>query len=257
MIRTKELANQTDREQNQFTINWLLDTMSADTLSFKGYEMKLVKSETTGLLRRSYDNTKEETFPVPHYRSYISIQGVSVPQYYVIPQCYPKLIEVLKRQEIALDRFENDTILNGGMYYLEGVTAPKEPYEKHYFHADVRVNENFQSVRFYKGDVIISLNQDARRYLVETLEPNAADAFFRWNYFDNVLQQKEWFSDFAFDPIAKELLEADERLNLEFEEKRKNDSKFAGDHMGQLLWIFQRSKYYEPEHKRYPIMRIY
>jgi len=143
------------------------------------------------------------------------------------------------------------------MYYLEGVTAPKEPYEKHYFHSEVRVNENFQSVRFYKGDVIVSLDQDGRRYLVETLEPTAADAFFRWNYFDNVLQQKEWFSDFAFDHIAKELLEADERLNIEFQEKRKNDSKFAENHMGQLLWIFQRSKYYEPEHKRYPVMRVY
>ena len=65
------------------------------------------------------------------------------------------------------------------------------------------------------------------------------------------------FSDFAFDPIAKELLEADEILNTEFQEKRKNDSKFAENHMDQLLWIFHRSKYYEPEHKRYPIMRVY
>jgi len=257
LIRIKKLANQSDRQQNQFSINWLLDTLTAETLSFKGYKMNMVKSETTGLIRRSYDKTKKITFPVPHYRNYISTEGVNVPRYYVIPQCYPKLIEVLNRQGVAIKRFENDTILNGGMYYLEGVTAPKEPYEKHYFHSEVRVNENFQSVRFYKGDVIVSLDQDARRYLVETLEPTAADAFFRWNYFDNVLQQKEWFSDFAFDPIAKELLEADERLNIEFQEKRNNDSKFAENHMDQLLWIFHRSKYYEPEHKRYPIMRVY
>jgi len=257
LIRIKELANQSDRQQNQFTINWLLDTLTAETLSFKGYETSMVKSETTGLLRRSYDRTKKSTCPVPYFRNYIPVQGVTVPQFYVIPQCYPKLIDVLKRQETIMERFTNDTILNGGMYYLEGVTSPKKPYEKHYFHADVRVNENFQGVRFYKGDYIVSLDQPARRFLVETLEPNAADAFFRWNYFDNVLQQKEWFSDFAFDPIAKELLEADEILNTEFQEKRKNDSKFAENHMDQLLWIFHRSKYYEPEHKRYPIMRVY
>lgn len=44
---------------------------------------------------------------------------------------------------------------------------------------------------FRKGDLLINTQQKARRYLVETLEPEAQDSFFNWNFFDSILQQKK------------------------------------------------------------------
>jgi hypothetical protein len=89
------------------------------------------------------------------------------------------------------------------------------------------------------------------------LEPHAADSYFRWNFFDNIMQQKEWFSDFAFDSVANDLLNNDENLKNQFVEKQQSDSAFAKNHFQQLQWIFLQSPYYEKTHKRYPIMRYF
>lgn len=257
LIRIKKLADAHDLNQNQFALNWMLDTATAETLSFKGYELEMIESETTGLPRRSFNRNKKATFQIPFYRNYIATQGVTAPKFYVIPQCYRRILANIERQGIQIEYLQKDSVITGGMYYLNEVSSPNKPYEKHYLHSEVTASESFQKVQFYKGDVMVDLNQYGKRYLVETLEPTAADAFFRWNFFDNVMQQKEWFSDFAFDPIAKELLETNPDLKQEFEEKRNTDEAFAKNHMAQLYWVFERSYYYEPEHKRYPVMRVY
>ncbi len=257
LVRIKKLADESDRNQSQFALNWTLDTNTAETLNFMGFEFSMIESEVTGLPMRKFNRVKKQTFQIPFYRNYIATQGVSVPKFYVIPQCYPKVISMLKRQGTEFIPLSKDSTILGAMYYVDVVETSKTPYEKHFLHKIVQVSEQYQQVRFYKGDYLVALDQPVRRFLVETLEPTAADAFFRWNFFDNVLQQKEWFSDFAFEPIAKELLGSNPQLKSEFEEAKENDSALRNNHMAQLFWVFKRSQFYEPEHKRYPIMRVF
>jgi hypothetical protein len=38
---------------------------------------------------------------------------------------------------------------------------------------------------------------------LETLEPEAVDSFFNWNFFDTMLQQKEGYSDYIFEDLAR------------------------------------------------------
>ena len=53
---------------------------------------------------------------------------------------------------------------------------------------------------FRKGDWVIELNQPANRFLMETLEPQAEDSYFAWNFFDAILGQKEGFDFTIFNP---------------------------------------------------------
>ena len=57
-------------------------------------------------------------------------------------------------------------------------------------------------MQFQKGDWYIPMNQVANRFLIETLEPQAEDSYFAWNYFDAILGQKEGYSAYAFEDIA-------------------------------------------------------
>ena len=43
-----------------------------------------------------------------------------------------------------------------------------------------------EKIQFYKGDYVVPTSQFAKRYLLETLEPTAADSFFNWNFFDSI-----------------------------------------------------------------------
>jgi len=51
---------------------------------------------------------------------------------------------------------------------------------------------------------------------VETLEPTAPDAFFAWNFFDGILSQKEYYSDYVFEDVAADLLRNDAALRKVF-----------------------------------------
>jgi hypothetical protein len=106
------------------------------------------------------------------------------------------------------------------------------------------------------GDYIISTNQKAIRYLLETLEPQAPDSFFNWNFFDTILQQKEGFSPYVWEDKAKELLDNDPELKLLFETKKYTDTVFANSWYAQLDWIYKKSVHYEKAHLQYPVYRI-
>jgi hypothetical protein len=113
-----------------------------------------------------------------------------------------------------------------------------------------------QPIPFYKGDGVIFLDQIANRYLIETLEPEGNDSFFAWNFFDGILSQKEWFSDYIFEERAEQILIQRPEIKVALDEKKKMDEAFAKDHWGQLYFIYQRSEYKEPTHNRYPVFRM-
>jgi hypothetical protein len=157
---------------------------------------------------------------------------------------------------VAMIPLNQDSVLSGEMYRIEDVQSLRTPYEKHFLHTHIHVSSQIESVKFYRGDYLIPTDQPSKRFIVETLEPHASDSYFRWNFFDNILQKKDWFSDFAFDQIAADILANDENLRAEYEAKRNSDTTFARNHFAQLYWIFQQSPYFEPEYRRYPVMRI-
>jgi hypothetical protein len=104
--------------------------------------------------------------------------------------------------------------------------------------------------------IYFETNQKGVKYLLETLEPEAVDSFFNWNFFDTMLQQKEGYSDYIFEDLAAQLLKSDAKLKSDLELKKKTDAKFAADAKAQLDWIYKHSVYYEKAHLQYPVYRI-
>jgi hypothetical protein len=103
---------------------------------------------------------------------------------------------------------------------------------------------------------LVPTQQPGIRYLLETLEPQGADSFFNWNFFDTVLQRKEGFSPYVFEDVALEMLQKDSILLQEFETKKEGDLNFANNWYAQLNWIFERSEHFEEAYLAYPIYRI-
>jgi hypothetical protein len=141
-------------------------------------------------------------------------------------------------------------------YLIGDFETKKSPYEGHYMHTKTQVETSFGYQQFRKGDYIIKTNQPAIRYIIETLEPQAPDSFFNWNFFDTILQQKEGFSPYVFEDIAEEILKSNPSLDKEFKQKQKNDKDFSENWYAQLDWIHKHSKYYEKAHRQYPVYRV-
>lgn len=242
--------------QQQFPMNWELDTTKFDYVSFKGYAAKHKASEITGLQRLYYDHSAPYTKQLRFYDHYRATDTVTKPYAYIVPQAWSEVVDRLRWSGVHLQQLQKDTLLNVQVYYIDKYETGKNPYEGHYTHSNVSVRRDTQQLRYYKGDYVLLLNSASNRYLVETLEPESRDGFFTWGFFDAVLQQKEWFSDYIFEEKAEELLKNDPKLKADFDAKRSSDKTFAADQWAQLNFIYQHSPYKEKSHNRYPVARL-
>jgi len=244
------------KEGTTYPINWEIDTTQTTTLNFKGFEGSMVTSEVTGSQRLKYDRNKPFTKEVIYQNFYNPTIEVTVPNAYIIPQGWFDVIDLLKLNQVKMTQFEKDTTLTVQSYKIVNFETRDIAYEGHYPHYNTNVDTNEETVTFRKGDYYISTNQPAKRYLLETLEPQAPDSFFNWNFFDTILQQKEGFSPYVFEDTAKEMLESNAELKAEFENKKESDKSFSANWYAQLNWIYEQSNHAEKAYMQYPAYRI-
>ncbi|HNO70827.1 MAG TPA: M14 family zinc carboxypeptidase [Bacteroidia bacterium] len=249
----RKQADDDVKTKKVFNLNYVLDTTVADQIEFKGYEAYYKTSAVSGLKRLAYDRTKPYTKKIPFYNHYNASVSVIKPSVYIVPQAWVKIIERLKMNNVEMSQLRKDTSLLCTVYYIKDFETSKRPYEGHYIHFNTKVKSDQQTMQFFKDDYIIQTDQMANRYIVETLDPQGDDSFFAWGFFDAILQQKEWFSDYVFEDRAEEILRANPELKAKLEKKKAENKSFASSAWEQLTFIYRNSVYYEPSHNRYPI----
>ena len=256
IIELRHKANDYLKTQDVFTLTWKADTTKFDLIPFHGYESSYKPSKVTGFDRLYYDRDKPWSKEIPVYSYYMPSLQVVKPAYYVLPQAWVEVIERLKLNNIEFVLLPNDTVLTGEMYFIKDVGNPSEPYNGHFVHSKIEVAKVTKTKKFYTGDLLIPLNQVGNKYLVETLEPQGHDSFFRWNFFDSILDQLEYFSPYVFEETAEKMLMIDEKLRLEFEAKKADDKEFANNAREQLYYLYKRSPNFEADYRLYPVMRV-
>jgi hypothetical protein len=249
-------ANQAVLVQKTFPLNWVLDTTQVSQVNFRGYTARYKTSEVTGQPRLYYDTQAPYVKNIPYYNTFKPSVSANKPLAYVVPQAWGEVISRLQLNNVQMKPLLQDTILAAEIYYITDYKTGQRPYEGHYLHSSVALRREKQQVPFLKGDYLIYLNQPANRYLVETLEPQGIDSFFSWGFFDSILQQKEYFSDYVFENRAAALLQKDAGLRKQFEDWKKQNPEVAKTPAAQLDFIYRHSPHYEPSHLRYPVARI-
>lgn len=240
----------------KYPLNWTIDSTQITTLNFKGFEGERIISEVTGLPRLKYNREKPFTKPVSYYNHFKPNLEVSIPQAYIIPRGLHSIIDLLKLNKVDMVPFEQDTIIFVESYKIASFETRRSPFEGHYMHYNTSIASNMKALTFMKGDYLVTTHQPALRYLLETLEPQASDSFFNWNFFDTILQQKEGFSPYVWEDLALELLNSNPDLKVSFETKKRTDDTFANNWYAQLNWLHKQSDNYEKAHLQYPIYRV-
>ena len=239
-----------------YPLQWKIDSTKFKMIDFKGYEAGKKASEVSGKPRLFYDRNKPFNRKVKFYDQYIATKKIIIPSYYIIPRSEQKVLEYLKRNNIIMKPIQQDSTIAAEQYKISGYKTVKNPYEGHYLHYDTQIKSETGIFKFKKGDVLVPSKQYGVKYILETLEPEATDSFFNWNFFDGILGQKEYFSDYVFEDTATELLKTNINLRTAFELEKKSNADFAKDGRAQLEWVYKHSDYYEGSVGLYPIFRI-
>ncbi|HKI46395.1 MAG TPA: M14 family zinc carboxypeptidase [Balneolales bacterium] len=256
LLRVRSDADRYVAAQKEFRYNWKMDTTSWKPMEFNGYAAEYHTSKVTGLPQLYYDEHEPYTKQIRYYDRYIALDSVRAPQAFILPQAWFRVAERLRGNGVILQPLKHDTAIAVTAYHIADYKTFSRPYEGHYPHSDVTVNPFRDTLSFRKGDYLIRMNQKTNRYIMEVLDPRFSDSFFRWNFFDSVLMQKEYFESYVFDTVAVGILHNHPALDREFRAKQESDTSFANDVRGQLNWIYKRSKYFEPVYMRYPVYRV-
>jgi hypothetical protein len=244
------------KNQKEFVLDWKNKKDEFEWIDFKGYEASFVPSKVTGKNRLFYDRNKPFTKKIKFFNTFKPSIIVQKPVAYIIPAAYKEVINRLKVNEIKMEFTQKDEQKKVGIYYISSYKTVSNAYENHYLHYNTEVKKEIQTLIIPENSVIVYTNQNYNRYIIETLEPQAPDSFFNWNFFDGILQQKEGFSSYIFEETAEKLLNENPDLKQKFEEKKQKDIQFSENAYQQLEFIYQNSPYYEKTHLKYPILRI-
>ena len=240
----------------KYALKWSIDSLKVSKIPFLGYQSGYKKSEVTAGNRLFYDQKIPFEKQIDFFGDYKCTKEIVIPDFYIVPKSFWTVTDLLKLNKISYSLLKIDTVIDVESYRILDYKTFKNPYEGHYPHFNTEVQKSVELRKFFKGDFLISTKQLGVKYLLETLEPEAVDSFFNWNFFDTILQQKEGYSDYVFEDLASDYLKNNTEIRTRFEQKKATDKNFAENPAAQLDWIHKNSPYYEKAHFSYPIYRI-
>ena len=250
-------ARQEARRRDSWPVSWKLDQSRPSSLRFKGYAARYSPSLLGDYQRLSYDRDQPWERDIAYYNHFVPDAVVSAPRAYVVPQVWREVIERLRWNGVQMRRVETAETAHVRYYHIASVISRPGPYEGHLFHESMDLVARSADMTLRPGDFFVTLDQDQARYVVETLEPQGHDSFFRWGFFNSVLEKKEDFSDYVFEDLAAELLRDEPELGLLFEQWKRDHPALLSDQDQVLRFIFNHcSRHAEPEWRRYPVLAL-
>ena len=251
-------ARAAGRAARRWPLHWVMDEASPSQFRFKGYEARYTPSVLGNYTRLSYDRSAPFEKDIPYFNRFNADVVVDTPRGYIVPQAWREVIERLQWNGVQMEAVAADRAESVQVYHIASVASRAGAYEGHMFHDDVQLERRAAQVAVRAGDMWIPLDQDQARYAIETLEPQGHDSFFRWGFFNSVLEKKEAYSDYVFEDHALELLRDEPELKARFDAWKLANPAKLGDQSAVLDFIFANcQRYVEPEWRRYPVLAVF
>ncbi|HLM01331.1 MAG TPA: M14 family metallopeptidase [Pyrinomonadaceae bacterium] len=243
---------QTYDANNKFPLRFEI-TGNSVPFDFKGVEYRLEDSEISGAKRIVY-GTKPLDVTIPKFDEARVSAAVAPPLYYIVPPQWQSVIEVLQAHGVRFQRTAKPLKIEVESYRL---TEPK--WSPASFESRLPVNYKTNPIKemreFPANSVVVPLNQETANVAIHLLEPQSGDSLAAWGFFNAIFEQKEYFSDYIMEPIAREMLAKDAKLRGEFEERLK-DENFRKNAGARLRFFYERSPYFDKRIGLYPVGRI-
>lgn len=245
--------------RTQWPLRWRNDHERPARLRFQGYTAVRTPSRLGNYERLAYDRDQPWEKDIVHVDRCVVDHAVTVPRAYLVPQAWREVIERLDFNGVALQRLDADRLFDAArVHRVVEVGTRATAYEGRMFHDRVVLTTHTEAFQARAGDVLVPLDQPHARYVVETLEPEAHDSFFRWGFFNSVLEKKQAsLSAYAFEDTALQMLEDEPALRQLFEEWKAAHPDLLSDQQAVHWFLFTHGRRYaEPEWLRYPVVGL-
>jgi hypothetical protein len=110
---------------------------------------------------------------------------------------------------------------------------------------------------FPDNSAVVMMNQRSSQVAIHLLEPKTRDSFIHWGFFSTIFGQKEYFEAYVMERIAREMLNDDPELGVEFDALLESDTTFAASPRARLQFFYERSPYWDEDIDLYPVGRFH
>jgi hypothetical protein len=178
------------READARVIQWGQDPQNAPVLGVR-FSMASRGTETIPLEKRlpgvQIDPSKApdalETVSMPVYDRFIATRSAKFPTAYLIPASAPRVVELLQRHGIVVEKLK--TVWQGDVeaFTLSEVQVNETPFQGHRL---IRLEGNFakESAHFLVGSYLVRTSQPLGALAFHILEPESLDGAAAWEFFD-------------------------------------------------------------------------
>ncbi len=244
-------------------LDWALDTTQNRPIPFAGYQARRVPSGIGPHQRLQYDRSAPWQRSIAYFDRYRPTASVTPPCAYLLPQAWHDVALRLQAHGAPMQRASRAAQLRAQVYRVERFEKRALPFEGRHLHTGLQLACEDTLAEVAAGDWLLPLGGPHDRLVVELLEPLGADSFFRWAFFDSVLDRKEGFSDYVFEDRAAELLVSEPGLMARFRAWQASAAPGAGggsseaDGQAALAWVHTHAQAHaEPACGRVPVWRL-
>jgi len=240
--------------ERPFPLRFSIDKSESLMIDFKGVAYDAVKSELTGGMWYQFSG-RPETFKIPYFSKQKVLTTAELPEAYIIPPEWASVIDRLAVHEIELRRLDSPVTLEVQSYRFTNYKWQENPYEgRHPARFDVEPITETRT--FPVGSVVVDMNQRRSQVAAHILEPMGPDSYVQWGFFDAIFEQKEYTDSYVMEKMARDMLDKDETLRKEFEEKKTSDPEFAKHPDWIINWFYQHTPYWDDRKDVYPVGKI-
>jgi len=229
-------------------------TSDSVMFEFKGLRPVTEPSDIAGMPVVHYGSAPWDTV-LPRFQHVVPALTVTQPVGYLVPQEWKSVLDRLDVHGVRYRRFTrawSDSVEQARIVDWNAASTPNEGH----FPLVVNRTETVRRLRTYQpGDVWVPLDQRSALVAVHLLEEQAPDALARWNFFDTVLEKKEYGEMYVVEPLARKMMRDDPALAKEFRARVAADSAFAQNPHERLEFFYRRSPWADPEQNLVPVAR--
>jgi Zinc carboxypeptidase len=249
----KNLGKQYDPNK-KFVLSLKLNDKKSTPIRFKGVEYRITDSSVSGGKQIEYGKKPYE-FEVPLFQTLDPDAFVAPPLGYIIPPQWEFVEERLKNHDIKFERLKKPSNGRFETYRFTDVSWKPAPFEGRH-EVIFKTVPVIEERTLPAESMVVWLNQRSNKVILHLLEPDGPDSLLRWGFFNAIFEQKEYAESYVLEKLAREMLQKDPKLKKEFEDRLKNDPKFAADPQSRLQFFYERSPYWDLQENAYPIVRI-
>ncbi|MEM7354165.1 MAG: M14 family metallopeptidase [Acidobacteriota bacterium] len=240
----------------EVTLGWNPSPDLTQPVPFKGVRVELVHSFITGGLvpRWTGEPDASDVLWIPMREP---IAAIARPAAYYIPAAWRAIADRLELHGIVVEKLSEPRTVEVEMLRLPEakLAATRNPFEGHARVDPGQVVVENRELQLAAGSFRVDTDQPLGNLAILLLEPESPDSYFQWGFLLEILNRTEYVESYVMEPMARRMLEEDPALAEAFRAKLLSDPEFAGSPRQRLQWFYEKTPFYDPEYRLYPIAR--